>query len=123
MKISNLRRIIPSEFPRNPNKWLELLGDILNNHLEEITTCLQGRVSAENENADRLEIEALHGVPTAFRFNVKGGHVDEVRILWSESAVDSWHWDTTAEGKAVITVSFVGAPTAAQTLRLLVRGL
>lgn len=122
MKVRNFKRIIPGEFSDDPEEIVRRLAEVLNDPIEEVVLALQGRLGVENSNADRIEFECPHNTPVDVHYNVQGDRVDEVQIMWSSSAIFAWTWDTVAERTIRLTVSFVGAPSTAQTLRILVRG-
>jgi hypothetical protein len=62
MKLDNYKPVDPQGVPGSP-AWLELALKPINSQIALLTTCLQGRVSAENKNEEMRDLEMTHGIP------------------------------------------------------------
>ena len=119
-KIDNFVRFSRQDYPDAP-EWFEKFSKNLNHILEQIVSCLQGRVSTANENAEVIYAVLVEDRPQEVVAPMVDGDIEEVRVLWSETEVTSFVWERTTNG-ALVTAGFSGSPTEPQQVRLKVRG-
>lgn len=124
MKIQNWTRLNRDGRLAEAPEWVDEIIDALNDHMERLTTALQGRLGVENENAVILELEMIDREETAISIRDIRGPVREVSILQvlDGTAWDGLGWYHRSSEEIVVRPLFHGSPSDAKLVRLKLKG-
>ncbi|MDD1713431.1 MAG: hypothetical protein LUQ69_09735 [Methanoregulaceae archaeon] len=123
MKISNLRRFSPGDYPDMPESFKRLL-ETLNDIFENLVVCLQNRTTfIDNFNCAEKTLELKHNTSVEIEMKQVKGRIREVQLVWSELydyARVAWEfvtgsrirvkvwWDSAPTDKVKVTLRFLG---------------
>jgi hypothetical protein len=119
MKVGNFRRLNPGDYPTFNDDGKTLM-DQLNDIIEDLVTCLQGNVSADdNMNSETKTLEMVHATVREIQLKKVKGRVKEVQLIWSELfdfAQVAWEYVT--ESVVNVKILWTSAPTEAVSVTL-----
>ncbi|MHC4714301.1 MAG: hypothetical protein ACYTAN_13700 [Planctomycetota bacterium] len=121
MSIESFRRIDPAKYKEAPEWFIRFIGTV-NRHFEDVITLLQGGLTSRNENSELIPIEVKNAQEEKIDHPNVRSAPEEVRIVYSETALTSFRWYMSAEGQVAITCTFSGSPAGPQRVHVYVRG-
>ena len=119
--LKNYRRLDPSKYTDAP-EWFYEVADSLNKTLREIVETLQGNITTDNERAEVVELSLTHETLQVVSHPKVRASVEEVRPIWSATALTGFYWAQNDSSSVIVRVWFRGAPTEPQHVRLKIRG-
>lgn len=128
MEISNVRRIIIEDFPREDRETVAKLATILNSFMEEMVLLTQGNIGIENLNRSIIKVDVIvnaSGVPTNLTQinttldNYTGHKIINVQSLsGGDNVVSSPYLDCTYQGNGRVKVNKIFGLPANKKIRV-----
>lgn len=119
MKIANMKRLKPEQFPGLPESFLPVL-DAINENMETLTTALQGNIDRENNlGAERRVVKLKHNTDTDLELKIIKGRARCTGV--SPVLHDTFVYAATQVRPGVmrLRVFFDSAPTADQEVEFI----
>lgn len=114
MKVQSFDLIQVADYPESP-EWMHRVFDVLNNHIDVLTTSLQNRQSfGDNSNAEVVTIDLENDTETKIRLQTLTGRPRHAVLLRS-SILDYGRlaWELTEEDLVNVKVKWDTSPTTA----------
>lgn len=121
MQLSNARRIIVEDFPKDQRETVAKLAEIINPHMEEVVQLSQGNIGIDNLNRTIIKIDILVDslgkakgitqINTGLTTYSGNKIIDVQSLAGGDNVLSAPYLDCTFQGNGLVRINkFIGLP-------------